>query len=685
MILRPSYLTLSISAILLNTSTITAQESTFEVIQVTGDHQVSYSTITPEASAPVSDISALLSALAGTSVNGNGPLTGIAQYRGLFGDRVNTQVNGVSLAGAGPNAMDTPLSYASLVNSERLEMTRGIAPVSAGTNTIGGSVRVIESQATFDDISGKITAQYQANGEQSHIGAKANLGGKTHAFLVYGDLMQGGDDQQTGSGLNITPTTYDKTIVGGQYRFNLKDNASADESIAVGYQHLETTDAGTPALPMDINVIRTDRVKLEGQHRLNEWDLDWHVAYSDARHGMDNVSERVKNDSVNTRYNHAESKSYDGAFTLAKAAWLFGGDAQLNQHDSVITDPTNPMFRVDNFNGVTDNTLSAFMQWQQESQQWDWQLGMRVKHYQTDADKVKHSMAAAMPAIQVLMDRYNEADRSRSQTGIDLVINGRYRIDDSLSWIIALARKQDNASYQQAYLWIPMQSTGGLADGRTYVGKMDLELETAYQLELGADYHRDNFSLSPRLFLHRIDDYIQGVNATDPAIVMAAKMMGDDNPMVFANVDAQLLGMDVTASYQLTPHWQLDMLASYVNGERRDINDNLYRIAPPKINLGVNYRQGAWLARIEGIAIANQDKVSKNQLEQTSSGYGLINLSLAYDADIWLLKAGVNNLFDRDYQDHLGGYNRVANSDLTPGERMPGTGLNAWLTGEYRF
>ena len=685
MTLRLSYLTLSISTTLLTIPAVVAQESVFEIIEVTGSHQESYSAVTPEASPAVADISGLLSKLPGTAVNGNGPLTGIAQYRGLFGDRVNTQVNGVSLAGAGPNAMDTPLSYASLINSERLEMTRGIAPVSAGTNTIGGSVKVIESPASFDDISGKVAAQYQDNGQQSHIGGKVNIGSKKHAVLVYGDLMQGNDNQQTGAGLDIYPTTYDKTIVGGKYRLNLNPASSTDESIAIGYQHLETTDAGTPALPMDIDFIRTDRVKLEGLHALSDWEVNWHLAYSNARHGMDNFSERAKNDDVSPRYNHAESESYDSALSFTKDAWLFGIDAQLNEHNSVITNPTKPMFRVDNFNGVTDNTVSAFAQWQQDIEQWNWQLGLRAKHYQTDADKVNHSMAASMPAIKVLMDRYNNSDRSQSQTGLDLVVNGRYRVDESLSWIIGLARKQDSASYQQRYLWVPMQSTGGLADGRTYVGKMDLELETAYQLELGADYHNDKLSLSPRIFLHRIDNYIQGVTATDPAVIMAAKMMGDTNPMEFANVDAQLFGMDITAIYQLSPHWQLDMLASYVSGERRDIEDNLYRIAPPKINLGLNYQRGNWLARIEGVAVGGQDRISETQLEQTTTGYGLVNLSLAYDAEHWLIKAGVNNLFDRDYQDHLAGYNRVTNSDISAGERMPGVGLNAWLTGEYRF
>ncbi|NRD72348.1 TonB-dependent receptor [Shewanella sp. VB17] len=683
--LPTSLVSLSLASTLISVTPSYADDNDIEIIEITGQHQGISSAVSPESSVPKTDISGLLENLPGAAVNSNGPVTGIAQYRGLFGDRVNTQVNGVSLPGAGPNAMDTPLSYASLINSESLEMTRGIAPVSSGVDTLGGSIKVVESQANFDETSGKVAGQYQDNGQRSHLGAKANVGGQDHALLVYTDILKGQDNITTGGNKEIKPTTYDKTMVGGQYRVNLSHSDSIDESIAIGYQHLETTAAGTPALPMDIDFIRTDRIKVEGEHEINHWDLNWHLAYSDAKHGMDNFSERMKMPTMNARYNSADSTGFDGEISFGKEAWLFGLNTQLSEHNSVISDPTNAMFNVDNFNGVKDNTYSAFAQWQQDIGQWNWQLGARVKHYQTDADEVEHSMAGSMPAIKTLMDRYNDADRSQSQTGLDLVINGRYQVNEQLSWILGLARKQDSASYQQRYLWVPMQSTGGLADGRTYVGQMDLELETAYQLELGTEFTTDKFSISPRIFFNRIDNYIQGVQSSDPAVIMAAQMMGDDNPMQFANVDAQLYGMDVAALYQLADNWKIDMNASYIKGERRDIDDNLYRIAPPKVNLGLNYQNGHWQGRIEGVAVAAQNEVSETQLEATTAGYALMNISAGYNADSWMLKAGVNNLFDTEYEDHLAGYNRVMGGDLASGERMQGIGMNAWVTGEYRF
>ncbi|WP_298773129.1 TonB-dependent receptor [uncultured Shewanella sp.] len=683
--LRLSSLSISIITIFIFPSAVFADEGDMEIIEVKGRPQENFSVADPSTSIPQIDASDLLKKLPGAAVNGNGPLSGIAQYRGLYGDRVNTQINGVSLAGAGPNAMDTPLSYASLILTEGVSMTRGIAPVSSGIDTLGGSIEVIESKASFDETSGEVSGQYQTNGDRGNLGGKVNLGSKEQAVLLYAEKLEGNTDVTTGDGDTIAPTTYEKTMAGGEYRLNLSDNDINEESIAFGYQFLETNNAGTPALPMDIDFIRTHRFKVEGEHNINSWDLNWHMAYSDANHGMDNYSQRDKPDTSSARYNSATSDSFDSEISIAKDAWLFGLDARMSQHNSLITDPTNASFYIDNFNDIQDDVYSVFAQWQQDIGLWNWQFGSRVKNYRTNSGTINTSMANTMTAVQALVDDFNNSDRSQVQTGLDLTINGQYQFNDDWTGIIGLARKQDSASYQERYLWLPMQSTGGLADGRTYVGQVDLDLETAYQLELGFDFEHSQWKVSPRAFVNRIDNYIQGTPATDANVIAVAAMMGDDNPMQFSNVDALLYGMDLTASYQLSTRWNIDLLGSYVRGERRDIDDNLYRIAPLKVNLGLNFQQGNWIARIEGVANAAQNKVSETQLEETTSGYAIMNISAGYDVESWTVRAGINNLFDTEYEDHLAGYNRVYNTDIGVGSRMPGMGLTTWVTGAYRF
>ena len=40
-------------------------------------------------------------------------------------------------------------------------------------------------------------------------------------------------------------------------------------------------------------------------------------------------------------------------------------------------------------------------------------------------------------------------------------------------------------SYQQLYLWVPLQATNGLADGHNYVGDINLDSEKAYESRPG--------------------------------------------------------------------------------------------------------------------------------------------------------------------------------------------------------
>ena len=47
--------------------------------------------------------------------------------------------------------------------------------------------------------------------------------------------------------------------------------------------------------------------------------------------------------------------------------------------------------------------------------------------------------------------------------------------------------------------------------------------------------------------------------------------------------------------------------------------------------------------------------------------------------------AGLNNLFDKVYRDHTNGINRVADSDVTVGDRLPGPGRSLFARVNYRW
>ena len=49
------------------------------------------------------------------------------------------------------------------------------------------------------------------------------------------------------------------------------------------------------------------------------------------------------------------------------------------------------------------------------------------------------------------------------------------------------------------------------------------------------------------------------------------------------------------------------------------------------------------------------------------------------------ISLGVENVFDKDYEPHWSGINRVANSDVAVGDRVPGPGRNYFATLQYKY
>jgi len=296
-----------------------------------------------------------------------------------------------------------------------------------------------------------------------------------------------------------------------------------------------------------------------------------------------------------------------------------------------------------------------------------------------------------MPA-QMLRDNFNNAQRDQTDDNIDLVAKAWFKSSENSSWYLGLARKNRSPSYQERYLWLPLEATGGLADGNTYTGNIKLRPETSNQVEFGLDFSNDRLTLSPRLFYSKVDDYIQGTPSTYAPALMFVNMMNMNNdtnnppPLQFNNVEAKLYGFDMDWALQLGRHWALSGIVNYVRGERDDINDNLFRIAPPNATVRLGYARHSWSAQVEGVVYDSQNKVSETNREQDTSSYGVVNLSATWQATSALqLAAGVDNLFDREYRDHLSGYNRAANPDIAKGERLPGYGVNAFARLMYEF
>lgn len=644
------------------------------------------------------DPAQLLHGAPGANVTANGPLTGIPQYRGLFGPRIAVSLDGNQLAPAGPNWMDPPISYAVTAQLESLEVYRGIAPVSVAQETLGGAIDARTRRMAFAEggtlrLAGRLVASAQSANEGYQLDGEFAIASDRHRVRAAA-MRQHGEHGQFPGG-EILPSSYVRQRYDLGYGLRM-----GRHTLQIDWGYNDTGAAGTPALAMDIDYVKGDL--LSASYRFDGdrgWAAEARIYASDLDHGMTNFHLRRSPRARGLwRQNIAgtDNRGFLAALTRLSgpARWRAGIDGFQERHDSNIDNPHNPRFFVANFNAARREVYGVYIEHDRAlSDAWSVELGARVNRVSTDAGPVDGAPAMMMPPARQLRDAFNAAQRARAETNIDALAKLTWRLSERAGLYVGLAQKQRGPTYQERYLWLPLEASAGLADGQLYLGNSALDSERAMQFELGWDVATSRWQWHPRLFYYRIEDYIQGapVSASDPGGRFVRMMNANTGmrralPLRFDNVDAELYGFDMDWRCALSDTLALSGLVNVVHGRRRDLDDSLYRIAPANLSLALDYARGPWSAGIQTIAYAAQNKVSATHRERSTPGYATVNLRAAWQASPALqLAIGVDNLFDRRYGAHLGGYNRAANPHVGILERLPAMGLNVFGRLVYVF
>ena len=625
----------------------------------------------------VVDTASVLRDVPGANVNTNGPITGIAQYRGMFGDRISVAIDDTGVVGGCPNAMTPPLSDVSPMITGELSVTRGIPSVSLAPESIGGHVATELARGDFtpegSDLSGFIGTRFSGNGNVSTSAGRLTFASPVHKVSLIAEVDDG-DDVDTPVG-TIRPSRLHRERADLSYAY------SGDRSrLLVFLGQLDTEETGTPALPMDIRFVRTDFAGVQAAFEVSDrLSVTARSAWNDVEHLMDNFGLRQAPEPMRQRQSFTTGSGGEARITASVRgeAWTvdFGLNASVADHGAVITNPNNAMFRVDNFIDVERDVTSAFVEWSLPREQDDIELGLSVKRVTADAGEVGFSgMMGDMGAnVAALADAFNAADRSLDWTTVDIVAKYRRSVSPGTEWHIEVGSKTRAPSYQELYLWLPLQATGGLADGRSYVGGLGLDEERSNEITVGLGKDIGGMTLSPGIFYRRVDGYIQGTASSNMTANMVSQMMSGSPALEFTNVDAEIWGADLAWKLALNELWYLDGIASYVRGTRRDVDDNLYRLAPPNASVGLTRATERLSTTVEVVGYSSQEKVSRYNGEQETPGYGLVNLAVVWKpVDAVRLEARLDNAFNRTYQDHVAGINRAGGSAMAVGERLYG-------------
>ena len=668
--------------------------STTEIITVIGapvtltEHEPVNASTNTEA-----DFGDQLDNLAGVSITRNGPVTGLVQYRGLYGDRVGISIDGVNITGAGPNGMDSPLSHVLPEVGLRATLYRGIVPVSAGVQTLGGQLHIQSDAALLfsheNGLSGAIQGALVSpgNGQQYQGNVFYKL---DNAFVSAAFTHQQRKNREDGNGDNIVNSHYLRN--GAKLRVGY---AVGDHQIDVSYQHLNTNQSGTPALAMDIGFIDAEWYKLGYRYTPSESQtLTINVFGNSNQHAMDNFRQRPLMMPTMSRENNADAiaRGIDLTYTTVdeNSEFTLGANAHQSENNSVITNPNNAMFFINNFTDTTRDTYSLFSEYQRQYKNVNYVLGARYTSVTMDADNAGSSMAMMNDAIATLVNTFNSNDKRDTYGMLDLAATVEIPTNDNVTVFLGTSQKNRAPTYFERYTWLPLGISGGMADGFNYIGNLDLDNETARQIELGLHMTYGGFVLSPRLFYQDIENYIAGTPSTNMPANLFSTMMTGNAPFQWNNTDAVIKGFDVTLEGYLSDNLHLSMVAGYSHANRDDIDDALFRIAPEHLTTQLRWRAVLFntplLLNATSELVGAQNHVSSLQNEAKTSGYGLIHMGIEWEMNTMLrVSAQLRNAFDTYYTPHLSGVNRVANAPTAIGERLPSPGREWQVSLTYQF
>lgn len=629
----------------------------------------------------------------GFEINSNGVVTGVLQHRGLIGDRIHVSHQGASIYGAGPNAMDSPLSHVIAAQHPKVTLYNGIAPVSAGYESIGGVVRFDEpdwslTESSAWQMAGNASADYTDNGERKQLSA-FNEWVNNHVGLRVAAQYQQGDDYQDGDGLSIIPSSYERAM--GSIAGIWRDQA---HEITYSFGYNNTNDSGTPALAMDIEFIHALWYRTKYAYRTDDYQIEISGFGNNNRHDMSNFVLRERMPAMARRNSVSSdvwgvSAKYAAQWKTAQQQYQFltGSTYTSRLHESDISNPNNEMFAITNFNHVKRELLTVFTELQWQNTQGAFAtVGVRPTRVEADADDVGTSMAMMNPNAAALVNAFNQAERAQTHTWLDVTAQAGIEFAKYWRFAATAAQKGRAPSYNELYTWFPLGISAGLADGRNYLGNLDLREEKAHQMDLSLQFANTQFSVEPRIFYYSIDDYITGLPSDNPAARMIAMMMGAEVSLQWQNVDAKLYGFDLAATYRVNDKWSLEGAFESVTGVNKQLDQPLYRIAPNRLDLRANYRADNHYAFVEGIWVDAQDDVSTLQNETRTPSYAVLNVGAGITfAANWQLNLLVKNLLDKSYVSHLGGVNRVNSTTLAVGERIPEMGRSINLAINYHW
>lgn len=651
-----------------------------------------------------SDTAMLLEGLPGVSLAANGGLSGIPSIHGLADDRLKVTLNGMTLAPACSGHMNPPLSYIAPVNIGAITVMAGITPVSAGGDSIGGSVAVESARPAFAptgvQVHGGASIFTRTNSHTT--GGNASFSAATeHLRIGYTGAYVDADNYQAGGGQMVKSTFYTTS------------NHSLQVSGMRGVQML-TGEVSVQRIPQQgyanarMDMTRNDStlgsVRYEALPAWGKVDARGYVEQTS--HEMNILRDKIpgmnmpmETEGANMGYSVGLDRRF-GANNLLRA----GTDLHRFTLDDwwpgvmMMVSSMGPDTLWNVRNGRRTR-VGAFGEWETRRGAWTVLAGARTDVVSMNTDDVTgynmSTTATGSAAYYADAMEFNARDHARRDVNLDATLLARTAPSSTTSFEVGYARKTRAPSLYERYLWVKrsnmsVQMNGWFGDANGYTGNLDLAPEVAHTVSGTASWHsagaRDReVSLTP--YVTRVTDYIDVDRCAEIAGsngCTAAKLAATTGfvNLQFANHEARLYGFDLTGHTPLggadaVGQFEVNGTVSYVRGTILETGDNPYHLMPLDARLTLEHRRANWNSAfiLQGVGAKTRVQAARNEL--ATSGYALLHVRTGYQFRMFRLDLGIDNLADKRYILPLGG--RYWIGDTTGASGVPGVGRSFYV------
>ncbi len=587
--------------------------------------------------------------------------------RGFQRGNVNVLFDGARIYSACPNRMDPPAFHIDFAEVEEIEVIKGPYDV-RNYGSLGGAVN-IKTEEPRKGFHGKLNL---ALGSFSYLNPSFRLSYRSGSYYgLAGYSYRFSKPYRTGEGKRFTeyanykPSETDSTafrINTGWVKLGLRP--TKDISADISYTAQRARDVLYPYLQMDSPKDDADRLRL----KLRLGKLKLTTYYSRVDHEMNN-SKRTAMVFMETI---AKTTTYGGKaeyefknLTLGLEAFLWNWKARTQM---------GTMFQ-DTIPDVDFVNVGVFGEYRKRlSKKLRLIAGLRLDTTQTKADKSKANT-----------DLYYTYHNTRDTTKRDTYPSGNvqlfYSLGSGRELFAGIGYGVRVPDAQERYFAL---NRSGMMETRygDWVGNPKLKPSKNTEIDLGLRWRTPRLSGSATLFFSYVKDFITLYNQTNVNNTgLGTKARS------YANVDARLYGGELEVALSLTDYLFLEWGTSYVVGRKntdpaRNIYDkDIAEMPPLKVRTALRYDTGVYFGEIETIASATQHRVDSDLGEAKTPGWAVVNLKAGGEYKNFRLTAGVKNLLDKFYYEHLS----YLRDPFSTGVKVPEPGRSFYLNISYVF